>query len=227
MADPNRLVEQCVSNGLEYLADSLQYYWPANFDPDGNYLHTFNENNIALHLARSFAEAGFRVWAEVPFYEQNLWLDFFAYSDTKEIAVALEFKKSIDTPPSGSLDDLKRLVGIHNGDGLANSDNAINNAEWIYGIVTVLYSSEFFAWWENPAGCKDYRPESTRLRAPAYKQIGEAIAKKAYSHRILPLNKWETRPARAMYAHTHAAYALFDANSISELKSVLLVPQVS
>ena len=220
MADPNRLVDQCVHNGLKYLADSLQCYWPANFDPDGKYLHTFNENNIVLHLARSFAEKGFRMWAEVPFYEQNLWLDFFAYSDTEKIAVALEFKKSIDTPPSGSLDDLKRLVEIHK-DGLANADNAINRAKWIYGIVTVLYSSEFFVWWENPAVCKDYGPESTRLRAPSYKQIGEAIAKKAYSRRIVPLQKWKTRPARAMYAHTHAAYALFEDSSISDLASVL------
>ena len=95
MADPNRLVDQCVHKGLMYLAEALQYYLPTPTS------HAYPpENNIALHLARSFAEKDFQVWAEIPLTGASSGeLDFLAWNYTENIVVALEFKRDVEDPP--------------------------------------------------------------------------------------------------------------------------------
>ena len=208
MTDPKRLVDQCVHKGLLYLAESLQYYWPANRYGKTPLLNEVAENNIALHLARSFAAKGFLMWAEVPFEGVNKRLDFFAYHDKDKLGVALELKTSIDKPPSGSRDDLERLIKIANSN-LANADAVnVEGAKWLYGIVSVLYASALVDWWQNPEGCDDYLPKG--YRAASYKQIGMALTK-AYTHKVVPLRDWGD-------SCTHAAYALYDENSINVLK---------
>ncbi|MDL2279120.1 hypothetical protein LJC15_00455 [Desulfovibrio sp. OttesenSCG-928-G11] len=208
MTDSIRFTDRCINKGLQYLEKPLQIYWPAKIDSSGR-LNPVAENNIALHLARSFTEAGFLVWAEIPSSAGHKRLDFFAYCDTENIAVALELKRSIDMPPSGSREDLKKLADLHYSAGLANADAAINSAEWIYGIVTVLYANAFVTWWENPEGY-DYEQSGRYLRSADYKKIGQGIAK---AHRnVVPLGKWD---------NIAAAYALYDKNSIAELKMVM------
>ncbi|MDR0465905.1 MAG: hypothetical protein LBH94_00955, partial [Deltaproteobacteria bacterium] len=176
MADPNRLVEQCVHKGLMYLAESLQYYWPANYP---------NENNIALHLARSFAENGFQVWAEIPMKENKQErLDFLASNYTEEITVALEFKGSVEQPEN-NIEDLKRLLDIHKNkdgfdrgwpaDGLRPSGfNAKPTEHRIYGIVTFHHAMEFAQWWNVPSS-NGHMPEGRS--SEHYRLIGEAIDK--------------------------------------------------
>jgi len=128
VTNSHHLANQCVHKELFYLAESLQYYWPADFAvvncvPQG-YLNEIAENNIPLHLARSFAEKGFQLWAEVPLKEENRRLDFFAYNYPEGITVALEFKKSIDTP-QGNYEDLKQLVDIQKTACVMRNTNSI------------------------------------------------------------------------------------------------------
>ncbi len=211
MTDSIYIVDQCIHRGLQYLEEPLQFYWPAKIDPSGRF-NPVAENNIALHLARSFTEAGFAVWAEVPSNKNNDRLDFLAYCGKEKVSVALELKRSIDMPPEGSNKDLVKLAGLRgdNGVGLANAGDAINGAKWIYGIVTMFYATEFVNWWKNPEDY-DYGRKSKYLRSDTYKQIGRKIAK---AHRkIMPITKWE---------NVNAAYALYDENLIGELKKMIL-----
>ncbi len=223
MTDTNRLVDQCMHRGLMYLAESLQYYWPANYavisgERQDHSLNEFAENNIALHLARAFAEKGFQVWAEVPISGENRRLDFLAYNYVEKISVALELKKTIETPQS-NLEDLRRLVVIHNND-LGASYKAIDDEmTWMYGIVAIFAAKEFAAWWRNPEGC-NYTPEERQ--AKDYEKIGKAIA--AASHRyVMPLVEWPK--AQEKYRLCRAAYALYDEEKIIQLEAVLKHPE--
>ena len=206
MSDPKWLVEQCMHDGLKYLKDSLGYYWPAKKDSKGNF-NAVTENNIALHLARSFAKKGFRMWAEVPFVDVNKRLDFFAYHVNEKIAIVLELKSYIKQE-SESLEDLKRLRDIANSN-LANADSVnVEGSKWMYGFVTLLYQNEFAGWWNDPEG---YVPPNRKIfRAECYKRIGEALAK-ACIRKTEEIKKWEN-------SCTHAAYALYDENTISGIE---------
>ena len=210
MTNPNslRLVEQCVHKGLIYLAETLQYPWPTNGE--------LAENNIALHLARSFAEKGFQVWAEVPLDKENRRLDFLARNYAESIAVALEFKRSIDTP-QGNYEDLKRLVAIHKN-GLSNDmlDFGEQSGHRIYGIVAFLFENEFAVWWWDPKGCKqEYMPDGKS--ADLYTKIGMALAATKVRY-VVPLCEHFRSPK---YRFSRAAYALYDEASIDKLKEAL------
>lgn len=229
MADPNRLVAQCVCTGLTYLADSLQYYWPANFailkGVPQVYLNEIAERNITLHIAHSFAEKGFHMWAEVPFNDGSRKVDFLALNYSEGITVALEFKNNLENPPN-SYADLERFVEIHRI-GLCNPEHGFNNqsiarAEHrMYGIVTLLGPLEFADWWIYPGSGKvPYNPDGRT--AGDYKKIGQAIEKASY-RAVVPLAEqiYPGVQCDERYRFRRAAYALFDANSISELESVL------
>ena len=207
-SNPYLLTAQGVHKGLLYLAESLQNYWPAKGE--------LAENNIALHLARSFAEKGFHMRAEVPLDGDNRRLDFLACNYTENIAVALEFKRSIDTP-QGNYEDLKRLVYIHkNGlckDTFDYGEDAIHR---IYGIVALLFENEFVDWWHNPEKNREYMPEGKS--AKLYGNIGEALAT-ATSRYVVPL--YESLSSKPQYRFGRAAYALYNENSMNKLSSVL------
>lgn len=227
MSEIYRLAEQCVHKGLIYLAESLQYYWPANtavtHGERQGYLNEIAENNIALHLARSFAEKGFQMWAEVPLNEENRRLDFLAYSYSEGITVALEFKKSIDTP-QGNYEDLKRLVEIHKN-GLCNAEHGFNNqsitlAEHkMYGVVTLLNATEFADWWAYPAAW-NYMPQGRT--ADDYRKIGKAIAVASY-RAVVPLIEYfhPGHSENLQYRFRRAAYALYETNGMMTLDSLL------
>ena len=209
MTEPICLADQCINKGLQCLEEAVEFYWPAKVDRPSGKFYPVAENNIALHLARSFTGNGFRVWAEVPSVTNSSRLDFFAYCEKKNVCVALELKRSIDMPPSGSLDDLKKLVDLHYGEGLANADTAINSAKWVYGIVTVFYTTEFLAWWEKPESY-DYEKNTRYLNSQDYKQIGKCLP---FAHRnTVPFKKWD---------NVHFVYALYDENSIGEIQTTL------
>lgn len=206
MTNPNRLVDQCVHKGLIYLAESLQY-WTEYFE--------VAENNIALHLARSFAEKGFQVLAEIPFDGEKRRLDFLAYSYTENITVALEFKNSIETP-QGNYEDLNRLVKIHNK-GLRVHD-LMDSEHKVYGIVTLLHSIEFADWWYEPK-TYDYMPKGRS--ANDYKNIGRAL-EITPDRWVIPLvERLRAEPVGIQWRFLRAACALYDQNLISELGSVL------
>ena len=228
MTNPHHLAEQCVHKGLFYLAESLQYYWPANFavinGVQQGYLNEIAENNIALHLARSFAEKGFQIWAEVPLKEENRRLDFFAYNYPEGITVALEFKKSIDTP-QGNYEDLKRLVDIH-ANGVCNAEHGFNNqsiklAEHkMYGIVTLLSAEEFADWWMHPEA-RNYTPEGRS--AGDYMKMGKAIAVASYRS-VVPLTEYfyPEKSAGDKYRFRRAAYALYSEKDMERLKKEII-----
>lgn len=228
MSDPYRLVEQCVHRGLMYLAESLQYYWPANLAVvkgiQQGYLNEIAENNIALHLARSFGENGFQMWAEIPFDGENRRLDFLAYSYAEGISVALEFKKRIDTPQE-NYEDLKRLVDIHKN-GLGNvahgfNNQSINLAEHkMYGIVAILSATEFADWWSYPEAC-NYSPESRT--AGDYRRIGEAIAV-TDCRAVVPLTEYfyPGKSEALKYRFRRAAYVLYRDSELGKLDDVLM-----
>jgi hypothetical protein len=180
------LVEQCVFKGLVYLSETLQYYWPGRLvneggQPNQNRINIIAENNIALHLARSFSENGFLVWAEVPFQnaEKKLRVDFLAYHYSQGILATLELKNNMSTPQN-NLADLRRLVDISRMD-LISEDHAFNNAaisrspHKIYGIISLLERVEFADWWHSPQLCQEFTPQYHN--APDYKIIGQALAK--------------------------------------------------
>ena len=211
MADPKRLAEQCVHSGLLYLAESLQYYWPARGE--------VAENNIALHLARSFAEKGFQMWAEIPLHGENRRLDFLAYSYTDKITIALEFKKSIETP-QGNQEDLKRLVDIH-ADGLCHH-HGIGDAEHkMYGVVTLLSATEFADWWHDPKAC-GYMPPDGRS-APEYIRIGKAleVADFRWVGPLVEHMRSVDAKLELKWRFLRAAYALYDEHGIGKLAEVL------
>ena len=220
MIDPVRLVDQCMHKGLMCLAESLQYYWPTKYGP--------HENNIALHLARSFTENGFHVWAEVPLDEKNLKLklDFLAYNYTQEITVALELKGSIETPPD-NIEDLKRLVQIHNN-GLCSGwpgefykDHARFAKHRLYGIAALFYATEFANWWHDPQAC-EYMPPHASRTAEGYSLIGKCLAE-ASCRAIVPLSEvlvsGQSLDLRNRFSRV--GYALYDENSIGEIAKVL------
>jgi hypothetical protein len=206
-----------------FLAESLQYYWPAKYG------YGAHENNITLHLARSFAENGFQVWAEVPLDEKNpkLKLDFLAYNYTKEITVALELKGSIETPPD-NIDDLNRLVHIHNNrlcggwPGDFYKDHAKLAKHRIYGIATLLYAMEFANWWHDPKACDEYKPPHDKRTAEGYAQIGKSLAVASF-RAVVPLSEallsGESPDFR--YRFSRAGYALYDEHSIEEVGKIL------
>ena len=239
MPDPNRLVDQCVRKGLTYLAESLQYYWP-------NWVSEYpHENNIALHLARSFAEKGFQVWAEIPLTkykgEKGEHLDFLAYNYSEEITVVLEFKGSVETP-QGNINDLKRLIDIHNGEDRfyskgsyggwpadAYNPSAKSTGRKIYGVATFHHAMEFTKWWLKPEHY-DYMPfdekdKKAKNRAPKdYKPIGRAINVATYRDVVLLEDFFRYNcPPDSKYRFRYAAYALFDESSINKLENVLNV----
>ena len=224
MADPNRLVDQCVHKGLMYMAESLQYYWPANYP---------NENNIALHLARSFAEKGFQVWAEIPLKKNKKErLDFLSNSYPEEITVVMEFKGGVEDPPA-NIADLKRLVDIHNNnEWLYNDWPAAGSIQdhRIYGVVTLLYAMEFVNWWHTPDPHKDYMPDiesiadknAQKRRAVGYKTIGKALGATHYRGVAMLEDFYRYDSARhSRYRFGYAAYALYDETSIKELEKAL------
>lgn len=227
MLNPYFLAEQCVHKGLMYLSESLQYYWPANYavvnGVRANYLNEIAENNIALHLARSFAENGFHIWAEVPLKREHRRLDFLAYHYGLGLSVALEFKKSIETPQE-NYKDLKRLVHIKNN-GLSSEEHGFNgqclhdSKYHVRGIVTLLSATEFADWWAYPKS-RNYIPAGRK--AYEYSKIGNAIA--VASHRaVVPLCEYlcEGDSEGVQYRFRRAAYALYDDKSISALEKVL------
>jgi hypothetical protein len=228
MADPYRLVDQCVCTGLTYLADSLQYYWPANFailnGVQQAYLNDIAERNITLHMAHSFAEKGFHMWAEVPLKDESRKIDFLAFNYSEGIMVSLEFKNSLDYPPKNYA-DLERLVAIHQS-GLCNPKHGFNKqsvecAEHrMYGIVTLFSPVEFADWWLYPGDGENYMPKDRR--GGDYKKIGKAVEKASYSA-VVPLAEliYQGGSSELRYRFLRAAYALYDEKSISELKKVL------
>ena len=227
MAKPYHLVEQCIHKGLVYLAESLQYYWPANFAvqkgvPQG-YLNEVAENNIALHLAHSFAEQGFQVWAEVPLHEKNQRLDFFAYNHSEGVTVALEFKNSIETP-QGNYSDLERLVDIHER-GVCNTEHGFNNrsielAEHaFYGVVTILSAMEFADWWMHPT---NWGHAPAGRASDEYRKVGIALAE-AKTRSVVPLTEYFSpgESEEGKYRFRRAAYALYCKDDIQRLKTAL------
>lgn len=220
-------VEQCVHRGILYLAESLQYYWPANFSvanaKEQPFINEIAENNIALHLSRSFAEDGFQVWAEVPFNKENRRIDFLAYSYADGISVALEFKKSIDTP-QGNLEDLKRLIDIHDT-GLCNPIHEFNNQSLnlasykMYGIVVLLSATEFADWWMYPSAW-NYTPD--KRFANDYSTIGKALDVSKHRYVVPIIEYFSPGTSEDMrYRFRRAAYALYDSAEIESLRKIL------
>ena len=201
---------------------------PANFavihGVRQGYLNEIAENNLAIHCARSFAEKGFQVWAEVPLKEENRRLDFFAYNYPEGITVALEFKKSIDTP-QGNYEDLKRLVDIHEN-GVCNAEHGFNSqsiklAEHkMYGIVTLLSSEELADWWMHPEAW-NYTPDGRS--AGDYMKIGKAIAVARYRS-VVPLIEcfYSEKCTDDKHRLRRAAYALYSENNIENLKKAII-----
>ncbi|WP_185702394.1 MULTISPECIES: hypothetical protein, partial [unclassified Desulfovibrio] len=182
-------------------------------------------SNIALHLAHSFAEKGFQVWAEVPLKEENRRIDFFAYNYPEGITVALEFKKSIETP-QGNYEDLKRLVDIHEN-GVCNAEHRFNNQSLsraepkeMYGVVTLLSAEEFADWWKHPKN-GDYTPNGRSARD--YRRIGKAIDVAGYRF-VVPLVEYfcSAKSTGDKYRFRRAAYALYRECDMENLKEVLL-----
>lgn len=227
MPNPYLVSEQCVHKGLLSLAESLQYYWPANLavvnGMQQQYLNEIAENNIALHLARSFGERGFQMWAEVPFKDESRRLDFLAYSYADEIIVALEFKKNIDTP-QGNYEDLRRLVHISKNN-LCNAAHGFNNQavmrarHKMYGVVTLLNATEFADWWAFPEAW-NYTPAGRS--AGDYEKIGKAINIAGYRS-VVPLVEYIVpgESASLQYRFRRAAYALYSEKEITKLERIL------
>lgn len=231
MHSPFRSIDAALTKGLLYLSEAVQYYWPANYavekgDTKG-YLNNFAENNIALQMARSFAEQGFLSWAEVPWQSSaedgtHKRLDFLAYSYTLEASIALEFKNSIMTPYKVR-DDLHRLVSLYS-QGIASEEHGFNNAavddceHKFYGIVVVLEATEFADWWRFPAN-NAFKPKN---RSEDYAIIGKALHV-ATAKYVVPLVEYfhETHREDLQYRFRRGAYALYDENGIVELEKVL------
>jgi len=190
------LVDQSVFKGLLYLSEALQYYWPAKLanvkgDLNSDVINLIGENNIALHLARSFSENGFLVWAEVPFNtrDRSQRLDFLAYHYSKGILVALELKNSISTPQN-NFKDLQRMVEISKI-GFANETHSFNSStiEYspykMYGVISILERVEFADWWNMPQDNEMVLAHCGR-NPEVYKTIGQALAK-ADLRSVVPL----------------------------------------
>ena len=229
MVDQNRLVDQCVHKGLMYLAEALQYYLPTPRS------HAYPpENNIALHLARSFAEKNFQVWAEIPIMgESNGELDFLAWNYTENITVALEFKRDVESPRL-IVKDLMRLVKIHKKELLlcrgwpGDGQNTTFTGHKMYGMVTMLHTQELAKWWHHPAH-KDYMPEVEDQEgkkqkprdADGYRQIAKAIENTWRG--IVPLEDFfrYSKEQTERYRFCYGAYALYDETNINTLEDVL------
>ncbi len=218
-----RLADQCVFKGLLYLSEAMQYYWPASMHEKG-YLQEIAENNIALHLARSFSENGFLVWAEIPF-KNNISnkLDFLAYHYSLDILVALELKNNIETP-QGNHKDFTRLVEIYNN-GICNEEHLFNGQVFasekkpdILGIITMLNATEFAEWWKNPNVEGNYKPKGRT--APDFEQIGKALEVCKYKA-VMPLCEYVYPNESLRYRFRRAAYALYDEVTIQDLEKAL------
>ena len=159
------------------------------------------------------------MWAEVPLSGENRRLDFLAYSYADKITIALEFKKSIETP-QGNYEDLKRLVDIHKK-GLCHHQGIEDAEHKMYGIVTLLSSTEFADWWHDPEGC-GYMPPDGRS-AHDYIRIGKALEVADFRW-VGPLVEHLRSVGSTLelkWRFLRAAYALYDENSIGKLAEVL------
>lgn len=226
--------DAALRKGLFYLAEAVQCYWPANFAVESGvtkaYLNSFAENNIALHMARSFAEQGFLSWAEVPWVREkedntHKRLDLLAYSQPFKTSVALEFKNSILTPYKVS-DDLRRLVYLRER-GIASEKHGFNGAiianceRMFYGIVVILEATEFADWWHFPEQ-NDFKPAGRKVD---YAIIGKAL-NVATVRRVVPLVEYchPTHKEELQYRFRRGAYALYDEGGMAQLAEVLPPP---
>jgi hypothetical protein len=227
------LVDECIFRGLGYLAEALQYYWPAT-PYSGGGTNPVAERNITLQLSRSFSEKGFLVWAEVPFNkseaEKDRKIDFLAWHISKCITVALEFKNNIENPAANLKDferlvdfDLQKPMSIQHG---LNGQSIQECKEEIYGVVNIFHPAEFADWWMYAS--ESELPHAHRT-ADDYKKIASALSV-ASNRFVTPLVEqfykkeyWdETHTIDEIFRYRliRAGYALYNKEAIQKLAAI-------
>lgn len=229
-------ISETITAGFEYAKTTLQNFWPAKQGMLNNkkaeYINAFSENNLTLHVGRAFAENGFLVWAEVPFYtrpeglKSDLTLDFLAYDKNTDTAVMIEFKNNIDTP-QGVFNDIYRFTCLQQtGNGLCHDAETGNGMcihkakHKFYVIVTVLNQGVFHDWWEKPKNkeANSYMPFGKR--APLYGVIGKILNDFSLKKDFLRMEIFH--PSEKDCA---IAYAIFPAREIDTLSQSTVFQQ--
>ena len=100
-------IEQIVRRGANSLGEAVRGFWPGTTEN-----HEIAERNITLYLGKSFADAGFQVFAETPYPNeaQDERLDLLALDPFRGIQVAIEAKRLFSGSQVTTLEkDLDRL----------------------------------------------------------------------------------------------------------------------
>lgn len=138
-----RRIERAVRHGAFYMSESLADYWPTN----GN--NELSERNISLHLSHSFAERGFRLYAEAhPDEGVNRRIDMLALDIERRVSVACEFKRLYSTGKLEEvLNDVQRLLEYRPRGACGDFKR--------YGLIAASTWHDGYAkWWSTMDGAR-------------------------------------------------------------------------
>jgi hypothetical protein len=143
-------IEFLIREGAYSLANHLETYWPAEWDPDNETGYQAREANTVLHLGHALLRGGFLTYAEVPHAARNggaaTRFDLVATNLADNTWLVVEVKRAYTNAKSlnSITDDLQRIVNNW------STINMLKQPAAVYGLlVATTWEQELAMWWPD------------------------------------------------------------------------------
>ncbi len=163
-------IEKIVRKGYLSLSESLYQYWPLPEDDDKNEI---SESNINIHLAHSFLDLGYSVFAEHRLNDKEHY-DLKVVSPNKEYDIIIECKRFLKTDSTGISTDIERMMCTEKG------------VRPVFGVVALLTQiKNIHDWWIDEE--RDKFP-STRHRSHEWENLYSLLKQNSIYCASVPLS---------------------------------------
>lgn len=178
---------QIIQRSSESLSESLKYFWPSI---GGNEI---TERNISLYLGEKLINAGYLIFAEVPFPETPAnHIDLLAINFDKKVVIAIECKRIHDSNKAKeTYNDIKRIESFNILKSGLKKD--LNSYEYYGIIVASTWKENISTWWkpeiyQTPQGFRFKEPWECLSQTFKNKETTKCIGSILLQHKH---PKWE------------------------------------